>query len=476
MRINYHIFTFLIGLTVMGLSACMDSQPYVASTDIETFDADVYQEWNKVFLEVERYAKGYRPGPSARALGYMGLSAYECVVPALPDRNSMESQFIGLDLPELPQGEQIHWAAAINASYALLMERFFFHMESEFPQQYGTIRQKYLELHDQYARETYPELLARSEQWGRRVASAIYEWEVRDVQGHNAFLNPQPTDYAPPVGPGLWYDLRGARAVFPHWGEVRTFAISEADKLARKPIPYSENPNSLFYDQAEEVFKTVNFIREHPADPLAFEQRWMGEFWSDDLLNLTFSPPVRLIAVAVQIGESTGYSLAEAAELYAKLGMALHDAGVAVWYSKYYYNTERPDTYIQRVLKNQYPEAATWKTNLNNPLTGAQGLTPAFPAYPSGHSGFAGAGGIILSSFFEFTPKHPGTYTMVDRCHADRTEFISTPRSFSSISELAEEKAYSRIPLGVHFRMDCDEGLRLGEIAAQRVLELPWRK
>jgi len=24
--------------------------------------------------------------------------------------------------------------------------------------------------------------------------------------------------------------------------------------------------------------------------------------------------------------------------------------------------------------------------------------------------------------------------------------------------------------------MDCDEGLRLGEIAAQRVLELPWRK
>ena len=27
---------------------------------------------------------------------------------------------------------------------------------------------------------------------------------------------------------------------------------------------------------------------------------------------------------------------------------------------------------------------------------------------------------------------------------------------------MAEENAYSRIPLGVHVRMECDEGIRLG--------------
>jgi hypothetical protein len=476
MKSYYHIFAFLTGFAFLFLSACSDNQPEEAVVSVESYDATVFQEWNRVFLEVERYAKGYRPGPSARALGYLGLSAYECVVPGMPNHNSMESVYSGLELPQLPTGVVIHWPAAVNASYALLMERFFFHMESDFPEQYGKIGQVFNQLHERYADEVSTEVLTASEQWGRDVAAAIYNWEVRDAKGHNAFLNPQPTDYVPPTGPGYWYHLGGARAVFPYWGSVRTFAISESDKLGRKPIPYSENPNSLFYDQAEEVFKIVNFSRENTSDPQAFEFRWIAEFWSDDLLNLTFSPPIRMLAVAVQTGEETPYNLAEAAELYAKLGMALHDAGVAVWYSKYYYNTERPDTYIRRVLKNQYPEAATWKTNLNNPLTGAQSLTPAFPAYPSGHSGFAGAGGVILSSFLEFTPKHPGTYAIVDRCHADRTEFISTPRSFASISELAEEKAYSRIPLGVHFRMDCDEGLRLGELAAQRVLELPWRK
>jgi hypothetical protein len=40
---------------------------------------------------------------------------------------------------------------------------------------------------------------------------------------------------------------------------------------------------------------------------------------------------------------------------------------------------------------------------------------------------------------------------------------------------MAVENAYARIPIGVHFRMDCDEGLRMGLLAGQRVLELNWK-
>ena len=32
------------------------------------------------------------------------------------------------------------------------------------------------------------------------------------------------------------------------------------------------------------------------------------------------------------------------------------------------------------------------------------------------------------------------------------------------------------IALGVHFRMDCEGGVEVGRLAAQRVLELPWKK
>ena len=90
--------------------------------------------------------------------------------------------------------------------------------------------------------------------------------------------------------------------------------------------------------------------------------------------------------------------------------------------------------------------------------------------------GFGGAGGKILSSFFEYNASHPGTYTFTDLCHQLRTEFLGMPRVFTSFSQLGEEDAYSRIPLGVHFRMDCEVGLEVGRLCAQRVLEMPWKK
>ena len=50
------------------------------------------------------------------------------------------------------------------------------------------------------------------------------------------------------------------------------------------------------------------------------------------------------------------------------------------------------------------------------------------------------------------------------------------PRTFESFNEMAEENALSRLYLGVHFRMDADEGLDLGEKAAKKVNALPWKK
>ena len=41
---------------------------------------------------------------------------------------------------------------------------------------------------------------------------------------------------------------------------------------------------------------------------------------------------------------------------------------------------------------------------------------------------------------------------------------------------MAEENAYSRIPLGVHIRLDCTEGLRLGKVIAFRAMNLNLNK
>ncbi len=40
-------------------------------------DAEAALRWNEIYLEIERYAAGYRPGPAPRSLAYMGFAAYE---------------------------------------------------------------------------------------------------------------------------------------------------------------------------------------------------------------------------------------------------------------------------------------------------------------------------------------------------------------------------------------------------------------
>ena len=63
-------------------------------------------------------------------------------------------------------------------------------------------------------------------------------------------------------------------------------------------------------------------------------------------------------------------------------------------------------------------------------------------------------------------------YKLTDKSHIDRTDFAVKPRSFNSFDQMAKENALSRILLGVHWRMDAEEGLRLGALIGKQVSQL----
>lgn len=80
------------------------------------------------------------------------------------------------------------------------------------------------------------------------------------------------------------------------------------------------------------------------------------------------------------------------------------------------------------------------------------------------------AGAEALSSVFGYS------YAMTDNCHKGRTDFIGAPRAYGSFYEMAEENAWSRVPLGVHYRMDCEQGVNLGIRCGRKVNALAWKK
>jgi hypothetical protein len=60
----------------------------------------------------------------------------------------------------------------------------------------------------------------------------------------------------------------------------------------------------------------------------------------------------------------------------------------------------------------------------------------------------------------------------MDKSHEGLKDFSVKPRSFRSFDEMARENALSRILLGVHWRMDSEEGLRLGSLVGKEINQI----
>ncbi|HNG90686.1 MAG TPA: vanadium-dependent haloperoxidase, partial [Saprospiraceae bacterium] len=140
-----------------------------------------------------------------------------------------------------------------------------------------------------------------------------------------------------------------------------------------------------------------------------------------------------------------------------KTAWALCDAGIVCWEAKYRYQLLRPDQYIRQHIQHNWA-----------PLHAA----PPFPSFPSGHATFGAAAAEVL------TAQLGEHFRLTDRTHEGRAEFASMPRSFRSFEQMAEENAFSRVLMGVHYRMDCEEGLRLGKAIGQKIsrLHLHWHE
>ncbi len=74
------------------------------------------------------------------------------------------------------------------------------------------------------------------------------------------------------------------------------------------------------------------------------------------------------------------------------------------------------------------------------------------------------------------TQLYGGHCELTDRSHDGRQEFRVRPRHFRSFREMSLENSLSRILLGVHFRIDCEEGLRLGTLIGEAAGNVAVRK
>ena len=428
----------ITGLAGMYLSGCLKD-----ATGVQEDDVSMVVEWNRLILRSEAVCEGYRGAVAARAYGYIGLAAYEAALPGLAGQfKSLNSFYPGMDLPDAPDPSKYDRRIALNACYAAMLHKFYLVAPDPIRQENVGLEKKWEAC---FVQDLDTATVSQSRRFGRAIADAVYAWSATDTLGFEANHHNYERTYIPPEGEGLWKTSADfpMPPLLPYWGKVRPFVIHTEAYLAKPIPPFSAETNQAYYRQAVEIISL--------SSPMSPENQWIGEFWNDDHPGMMFSPPGHWLAITNQVIEKEHPSLEKTLETYLKVGFALSDALVATFYSKYLYNLERPETFIQEHIDKSWRPYAP---------------SPSFPAYPSGHAMIGAAAATVLTSMFG------PNYHMMDCSHEKLENVKVKPREFNSFDQMARENALSRIIIGVHWRMDMDEGLRLGELIGKEVSEL----
>ena len=213
-----------------------------------------------------------------------------------------------------------------------------------------------------------------------------------------------------PNGPGFW---RGSAPQLPAWGLVKPWLFGSGSELRAAPPPS--------FDSDE--FRAALAEVRHIADTRTASQLEVARFWADGAGTAT--PPGHWNEIAADLIRVSGMAELSAARMMALLNIAMMDAFIGCWDSKFTYWVVRP-----------------WQADAG--ITTPIGQPP-HPSYPSGHACGSGAAAGVLSALL--------------------------PAQASEFERMAIEACDSRVYAGIHYRFDAVAGMAIGKTAAARAVE-----
>ena len=371
--------------------------------------ADVVTDWNLTTVQVA--AAAGVPQRQQRVAAMVHAAVHDAV-------NSIAPRYQAYAVKVSPSGEASIEAAAVQAAYGVLVRLL--------PAQAAT-----LDAARSSSLSTIPDGPVKEEGLtvGDAVAAQIVALRSTDGSGVDG-------TYTFGSGPGEYQRTPptfGNPAV-PAWPYVTPFVLERGDQFR------AEGPPSLSSDEWAEDFNETKRLGSVDSSVRTAEQTEVALCGAEPALPLW-----NRVARTVTAQRST--DLVHNARLFALLNLAMADATLATWDSKYTYRFWRPVTAIRAADTddNDATEADPAWTPLRP--------TPLHPEYPSAHAVVSTAAAEVLTGFFGPDTSFSNT---TSTCPA------GVVRSYDSFRALADEIGDSRIYIGFHFRTSVRHGANLG--------------
>jgi hypothetical protein len=278
----------------------------------------------------------------------------------------------------------------------------------------------------------------RAEQ-GRRVGE-IVATHMLAARANDGWTVTPPL-YVLPMTPGNWQPTppANAAAAFTHFPGVTPFAIMSGTQFSPQPPP------ALTSARYAADFNEVKSLGAANSTTRTADQTLVARLW-----HSTITPTTVFFAwnnVARSVSASQNISTVEKARLFALFHIAVHDALLTSFTSKFQYGLWRPITAIRRADEDGNADTTA------DPAWSALLTTPPYPTY-AGNQATVGMTHATVFALFFGRDDIPFQHT-----------WEGSPgwtRSYSSFTAMAQENADSRIYAGFHFRFDNEAGQSIG--------------
>ncbi len=431
---SYHRFALVNAALLYAATAATHSK------------ADVVLDWNAAASEVLKADLTHQnPGMASRSMAMMNLAIYDAFAMTSPTGTMFYNYGDGHASPGLSMSSK---AAAAQAAYTVL--------SSVYSGQQGILSgQLAASLSEVADGAEKTEAIAM----GTMIGQSIINRRAGD--GFDTSSQYMPTDL-----PGHWQSdplNPGQQAWGPAWGSMQTFAIASTAPFDPGPPPSLDSP------EYAAAFEEVRDYGSLNSTMRSADQTEIGIFWGYDRASM--GTPMALYNNALRtIAQNQGNTDKQNAELFAKATVAMADAGIVAWDSKFEYDLWRPVTGIREADTDGNPltDADPDWVPLGAPGgAGPNGttidpFTPPFPTYLSGHATFGGALFQVLADYY-------GTDAISFSLTSE--ELPGVTRNFTSFSQAMAENGRSRVYLGIHWNFDDTLGQLAGSQVAMSIMQ-----
>lgn len=409
------ILTMLLLALTFGAAATAFGRSHGSAMGVATSD-DIVLEWNEIAINA--ILPNGPPFTAIRFMTVVQLAVFE----AVNATTGKYQPYLGtITAPDGASSE----AAAVTAAHGVLVVYF--------PAQTATLNAR-----RDASLATIPDGQSKTDGIAVGIAAAAAMVANRTGDGSTPPLVYIPTS----TDPYEWQITPGCTGgVFRHWPNVRPFGIESSSQFRSEPPPAL---NSGVYAQDYNELQRVGDLNstERPQDRTDVARLYAvgpGHWtWNYTLL---------------QIAGDRDDEITDTARTMAVMNMAINDAYISGFETKYFYRTWRPVTAIPRGDEdgNKWTEAGPF-----TPLIS----TPCFPGYPSNHGTGSGAARTVLArAYGRF--KHS-----IDVFHPMAPGIVL---HYSDLKAITDDVADARVFGGIHFRYDQDAGERQGHAVGQYV-------